>query len=116
MNGETSIHEDSTFDRLDPTQNLHADLFSIWNLILSADQAMSHGYRLNDVSLCEERTIASILSHKIKSDRQMHLFAFVLDNDWNFQESLNTLEFSLKFQSTFNTARVFNSFHSSDEE
>jgi len=63
MSGETSIHEDSTFDRFDLTQCLHADLFSLRNLILSADQAMSHGYRLNDVSLCEERTLASIISH-----------------------------------------------------
>jgi len=77
---------------------------------------MSHGYRLNDVSLCEERTIASIISHKIKLDNSVHLLSFVLDSDKHFQESLNTLEFSLKFQATFNTKREYNSFNSSDEE
>ena len=29
MNGETSIHEDDTFDKNDKEQNLHADLFSL---------------------------------------------------------------------------------------
>ena len=77
---------------------------------------MSHGYWLNDVSLCEERTIASIISHRIKLDRHIHLLAFVLDNDKNFQETLNTLEFSLKFQTTFNSERDYNTFHSSEEE
>lgn len=36
MNGETSIHEE-TLDWEDQEQNLHSDLFSLWNLILSAD-------------------------------------------------------------------------------
>ena len=102
MNGETSIHE-NTFDKADREQNLHADLFSLRNLILSADQAMSHGYRLNDVSLCEERFIATLISHKVKTDHTFHLISFVSDGDKGFQESLNTLEFSLKFQTTFNT-------------
>ena len=77
---------------------------------------MTHGYRLNDVSLCEERTIAAILSHKIKSDWSLNLLSFVLNKDQNFQESLNTLEFSLKMQTTFNTIWSYNSFHSSDED
>jgi hypothetical protein len=83
MNGETSVHE-GTFDKEDNTSNLHSDLFSLWNLVLSADQAMSHGYRLNDVSLCEERFIATLISHKLKTDHAFHLLAFVSDQDKYF--------------------------------
>lgn len=77
---------------------------------------MSHGYRLNDVSLCEERFIATLISHKVKTDHAFHLISFVSDGDKGFQESLNTLEFSLKFQTTFNTEWEYNSFHSSQED
>jgi hypothetical protein len=76
---------------------------------------MSHGYRLNDVSLCEERFLATLISHKIKTDHAFHLISFVSDVDKHFQESLNTLEFSLKFFTTFNTPREYNTFNSSEE-
>lgn len=76
---------------------------------------MSHGYRLNDVSLCEERFISTLISHKIKTDYSLHLLGFVSNNDKHFQETLNSLEFSLKFQTTFNSPWEYNSFHSSDE-
>lgn len=99
-------------DRVD--LQISADLFSIRNLILSADQAMAHGYRLNDVSLMEERVLAATISHKLKTETAVNLIAFVSDYDDSFQETLNTLEFSYKFMSTFLMDREFKSVHSSE--
>ena len=77
MAGQTSILEDSKFDADNVELGLHADLFALRNLVLSADQAMAHGYRLNDVSLCEERTLARMISHRFKTENNFHLIAFV---------------------------------------
>ena len=114
MKGETDVEETSQISL--PWQDaLHADLFSLRNLVLSADQAQSHGYRLNDVSLCEERVLANIVSHKFKTDHQFHLLGFVSDFDDDFQESLNTLEFCTKFFQTFNTERSFHTVKTSED-
>ena len=79
--------------------NLHWDLFALRNLLLAIDQARSEGYELNDVSLTEERWIAKIVSHKLRIDNKIHLIGFINDdNNW-FQQTLNTLEFWLKFKS-----------------
>ena len=53
---------------------------------------MAHGYRLADVSLCEERVLASILSHKIKSDSVINLIAFISTEEKDLGKTLNTLE------------------------
>ena len=67
MKGETDV-EETSLTSLAWQDALHADLFSLRNLVLSADQAQSHGYWLNDVSLCEEWVLANIVSHKFKTD------------------------------------------------
>lgn len=63
MDGNTSILEDSKLDEDNVELHIHADLFSLRNLILSADQAMAHGYKLVDVSLMEERVLSTTISH-----------------------------------------------------
>ena len=79
--------------------NIHWDLFALRNLLLAIDQARTEGYELNDVSLTEERCIAKVISHKLRMDNKIHLIGFASDdNDW-FQQTLNTLEFWLKFKS-----------------
>ena len=69
MSGEVSmsIHSNMSDGQI-VEENIHLDLFSLRNLILSADQAQEHGYRLTDVSLCEERVLANIISHKLKTE------------------------------------------------
>lgn len=117
MNGDLSmsIQSDMSEDMV-IEENIHLDLFSLRNLVLSADQAQSHGYRLRDVSLCEERVLANIISHRFKTDHSFNLLGFVNNEDESFQESLNSLEFCLKFLQTFNTKREYMSIHSESEE
>jgi hypothetical protein len=67
-------------------------------LLLAIDQARSEGYELNDVSLIEDRSIAKILSHRLRMDSKIHLISFVTEENEHFQQTLNTLEFCLKFK------------------
>lgn len=97
MNGETDIVLDE-FNEKNFNSNWHWDLFALRNLLLAIDQARSEGYELNDVSLIEDRSIAKILSHRLRMDSKIHLISFVTEENEHFQQTLNTLEFCLKFK------------------
>jgi hypothetical protein len=97
MDGETDIILDE-FSEKNFQWNCHWDLFALRNLLLAIDQARSEGYELNDVSLIEDRSIAKVLSHRLRMDSKIHLISFISKDNESFQQSLNTLEFCLKFK------------------
>lgn len=96
MNGQTDIILD---DNSPPVDHIYSDLFALRNLLLAIDQARNEGYELNDVSLSEDRCIAKVLAHKLRMDSKINLISFVTEDNKYFQQTLNTLEFALKFRS-----------------
>lgn len=102
MSGHTDIEIDEKTVS-DFTANWHWDLFALRNLLLAIDQARTEGYELNDVSLTEERAIAHVISHRLKTDYKVNLVSFITDDNECFQQTLNTLEFWLKFRSWLST-------------
>ncbi|CAI2359884.1 unnamed protein product [Moneuplotes crassus] len=116
MGGHVDIPLDSTHDFDDET-HCHSDLFALRNLLLAIDEARTEGYELNDVSLIEDRNISKVVSHRLKVDSNINLISFVNQNNEHFQQTLNTLEFALKFRACFSKekGKNLNIQHSSDQ-
>ena len=78
--------------------HIDCDLLALRDLVLTCDSARTEQIPLLEINLQSDRTFTQILGQHVRAGYAFNLIGFVVDDPRALSNTLNTLEFCLKFK------------------